>query len=403
VSRSLMLRLLESFFRRWYLYLVPVVVLGLVGFLSVSSTKSKFQSTGTFNVESSTVLSNLNGASNQTFGETPATTTTKQINATLQTDQFIKDIATRAGIDGALTSGKITPKWIRSSLTSVPNGANLVSVVATNEDPQVAQRLAQATIDAFVQSVVDAAASQSNAAVTFFGDLVTTYSANVDAAQKAINNYVAAHPAPALGQRPEDEQAELTRLNSALTQAQTTYNTAVSKRQDAELTVQQTKADVGQRLRVIDTPKVPPAPQPKLKSMVFSFATFLVLGILLTVGAVVIATVLNHTLLSGDDVKERLGVRLLAVVPEGSGKPVRPPKTVKVKAPKPAKAPKTPKEPKEPRKVIEKPTARPAAVKPIAGTRRTGAASAPAPGASRVRAGQPRHVGRASGTGGWPG
>ena len=44
MSRSLMLRLLESFFRRWYLYLVPVVLLGILGFLSVSGTKSKFQS-----------------------------------------------------------------------------------------------------------------------------------------------------------------------------------------------------------------------------------------------------------------------------------------------------------------------------------------------------------------------
>src|SRR6476659_2030543 len=34
VSRSLMLRLLETFFRRWWLYVVPVVILGVLGFMS---------------------------------------------------------------------------------------------------------------------------------------------------------------------------------------------------------------------------------------------------------------------------------------------------------------------------------------------------------------------------------
>src|SRR5262249_18983420 len=161
----------------------------------------KFQSAGTFNVENSTVLSDLNNNSNsQSFGDTPATMTSKQINARLQTDKFIADIATRAGIDSALASGKITTNWIRSSLTSVPNVSTLASLVTVSEDPQVAQPLAQATIDTCSQTVVDAASSQSKAAVAFFSDLVKTYSANVDAAQKAIDDYVTSHPAPALGQ-----------------------------------------------------------------------------------------------------------------------------------------------------------------------------------------------------------
>jgi uncharacterized protein involved in exopolysaccharide biosynthesis len=398
-----MLRLLETFFRRWYLYLVPVVILAVVGFLSLSSTKSKFQSAGTFNVETSTVLSNLSGTNDQTFGETPATTTSKQINATLQTDQFIKDVAARSGLQKALESGKISTQWIRSSLTSVTNGANLVTVIAINEDPQVAQRLAQSTIDAFVQSVIDAASSQSTAAVAFFGDLIKTYQADVDNAQKALDQYVTSHPAPAFGQRPETELAEINKLNSAITQAQANYNSAVGKSQDAQLTTEQTKADVGQRLRLIDAPKVPLAPQPKMKKMIFSFGTFLVLGLILTVGAVVVATVLNHTFLTAADVKDRLaGMRLLAVLPDGSAAMVGSTRMARVKVPK-LKTPKvkTPKRPAVPRS--KEPA--PGQVKqlPARGGAKPAGAGGPPKSAGRPRTAPNRQVGRASGSSGWPG
>ena len=304
-----MLRLLESFFRRWWLYLVPVVLLGLLGFMSVSGTKKKFQSSGTFNVESSTILSNLSGDSSQTNGfDTPAGATSKRINATLGTDQFIKDVATRAGIAGALANGTITPGWIRSSLSSTTNGSNLVRVVAVNEDPQVAQRLAAATIDAFIQSTVDSAAGQSTAAVAFFDGLIKTYQTDVDTAQAALDDYVTAHPAPAIGTRPEDESAEITRLTADLNDARTNYNTTVGKRQDAQLSVEQAKADIGERMRLIDAPQVPVAPQARLKSMVMGFGTFLAAGIVLSIATVVIATLMNHSVQTAADVKDRLGL-----------------------------------------------------------------------------------------------
>jgi uncharacterized protein involved in exopolysaccharide biosynthesis len=394
------MRLLETFFRRWYLFVVPVVILGVVGFLSISKTKSKFESAGTFNVEASTVLSNISGSgSNQSFGyDTPAGATSKQINSTLQTDQFVKDIAARAGLDKALSDGTITTQWIRSSLTAVPNGSNLVTVVALNEDAQVAQRLAQATIDSYVQSIIDSASSQSTAAVAFFGDQSKTFQTDVDNAQNALNDYVASHPSAANGQRPEDQQAQISQLTNAVTQAQNNYNTAVSKGQDAQLSLQQTKADVGQQLRLIDAPTVPLVPQPKLKKMIMSFGTFLALGLVLTLGALVVATLLNHTILSPLDVTERLGgVRLLAVLPDGSGRAMR---AVKV-----AKAPKT--------KAVNRPTAvnsaknapaRPVKSVPDRGRRGSPASGGPAPrGTTRGRATPGRPISRASGGSGWPG
>jgi uncharacterized protein involved in exopolysaccharide biosynthesis len=313
--------MLENFFRRWYLYLVPVVLLAIVGGFSVAGAKKQFQSVGTFNVESSTVLSTLSGSTGDpSFGyDTPATATSKRIGSLLQTDQFIKDVATTAHLDSALTAGQITIPEIRQSIGSGPNGANLVNVVATNVDPAVAQALAGATIDAFVQSIIDSQASQSNAAIGFFSDLVTTYQADLDKARQALNTYLAAHPAPIVGARSDEEQAEVARINADVTQAQARYDDALSKQQDAELTTEKTKADVGERLRIVDAPTLPGAPLGSMKTKITSLATFIVLGIMLAIGAVVVGTVLDHSIRTPSDVT-RLGFRLMAVVPDAGGK-----------------------------------------------------------------------------------
>jgi len=56
-------------------------------------------------------------------------------------------------------------------------------------------------------------------------------------------------------------------------------------------------------------------PQAKLKKSLLSFAMFLVIGILLCLGTLAVGTVFDHSLRSAADLKERIGVRVLAVVP----------------------------------------------------------------------------------------
>jgi uncharacterized protein involved in exopolysaccharide biosynthesis len=396
VSRSLLMRLLESFFRRWWLYLVPVLLLAVVGAATVAGAKGSFKSIGTFNVESSTVLSTLSG-NTQNFGfDTPAVATTKRINSMLQTDSFVKDIATKANLDGALTSGQITLGQIRSSLGTAANGANLVQVVASYRDPVVAQQLAKATIDAFVQGVIDSASSQGTAAVTFFSGQLKTDQATVDQARQALDDYQGSHPAPAIGTRPVDEQSQINRLSDAVTQAQAGYNTTLSKSQDAQLTIEQTKADVGNQLSLVDSPALPTAPESKLKSSILSFATFVALGILLSAGAVFVGTLFDHSLRTVGEVRERLGVPALAVVPDVGGRRahrVRPPKEARhakeARAPKPQAVPQA---------------QRPVAVQPLAVARsRPLVPKTPAPPKAAAATAKTRTVRRVSGSGQWPG
>jgi uncharacterized protein involved in exopolysaccharide biosynthesis len=320
VPRYMMLRLLETFFRRWWLYLVPVVLLAGFGFMSVSGAKPKFQSTGTLNVENTTVLSSLSdNQNNGSFGfDTPAQATAKKINSLLGTDQFIGKVVTAAGLDQAVKSGALTYDKLRSSVGAADAGQTFVKVTATMPNPTDAQNLATATMNSFVQGVVDSQVAQSQAAESFFAGLLDSYQADADAARQKLDAYLKANPGPVTGTRPDDQAAEVARLDADVTQAESRYNSALSKSEDARLSTEQTRADINQRLEVVDTPLLPTAPLARMKAAVFGFATFLIIGVILTSAAVVVGAMLDHSVRFPSDVRERLGVRVLAVVPEGS-------------------------------------------------------------------------------------
>ena len=319
MSQHVLLRLLDTFFRRWWLYLVPVVLLAGVGVASVAGAADSFRSVGTLNVEGDTVLGELTDLRGDSgFGyDTPAAATSKRLNALLQTDTFMDNVVTEAGLTEAVENGQLTVDMLRGSVTSYADGQNLIKVDARHPLPEVAQRVSSATITSFVAWVTDTEISESQAAEDFFADLLPKYRTDLDAARSALSTFLVQNPAPGVNvPRPDEQVNEIQRLNDDVDQASSRYNETLAKGESARLTTEQTKSDIAQRLRVIDEPQLPQFPQPKLKTQVMGLAAFLVLGFLFSAGAVVVGTVLDHGLRFPADVKSRLGMRALAVVPE---------------------------------------------------------------------------------------
>ncbi len=204
MSRSLLMRMLENFFRRWYLYLIPVVLLGVLGFLSVSKTQSSFKSIGTFNVESSTVLGSLTGSADPGFGyDTPAAATSKRIMAQLQTDQFVNDIASRAGLSLATSGPGLTAAKVRSGIAASANGSNLVQVSASAADPNVAQKLAASTIAVVhpERRRLPGQPEHGRRHLLRWADHDVPERTSIKP-MRALNDYIVAHPVSALGVRP---------------------------------------------------------------------------------------------------------------------------------------------------------------------------------------------------------
>ena len=317
MNKRVLRRLLETFFRRWWLYLLPVALFGAFGVLKGLDAGSGYQSVGTVDVSQDTLLSQLTSIRGDTFGyQTPAASTAKTVNSLLSTDQFIESVGQQAGVTAALKSGQLTALELRSALSVAPDGDTLVRFSATTNNPELSARLANGAIQSYIQYVVDNNVSESQAAEAFFEQQLPTYSKALSEAQAALADYAANHPGGPQEQRPLDEQIAIQQLTAAVTQAQTQYTTAEQKSEEARLALEQAKSDVSQRLRLIDQPQMPAGPAPRLKHAVFTLVIFLCVGAMITGAAVVLGTVLDRSLRTAEDVEQLLGLPVLTVVPD---------------------------------------------------------------------------------------
>ena len=235
MSRHTVVRLIESFFRRWWLYLLPVLLLGAFGAKTVAGTKDMFRSTGTLTVASTSLVDKLSDVTTRRTSVTTLRRGDDQVAHPGTPDRhwFVKDVANRAGLTNDLASGVLTVPKLRASIFTWADGATLFHVVVTMEDPVVTQKVAAATIAAFTQNVLDANLADSQAAVTFWTTQSTTYQADVATARAAYNQYLNDHAWPDKNlERPADQLAALAQLQSDVDQATSRFNGALTKADD---------------------------------------------------------------------------------------------------------------------------------------------------------------------------
>ena len=98
MNKRVVRRLLDTFFRHRWLYLLPVALFMLVGASQVVASGSGYLSVGVVDVAKDTLLSDLTSIRGENFGfETPAIATAKTMNGLLGTDNFLTAIAKSAG------------------------------------------------------------------------------------------------------------------------------------------------------------------------------------------------------------------------------------------------------------------------------------------------------------------
>lgn len=319
MSRALLVRILETFFRRWWLYLLPLLLLVGAGVRSVSRIEPVHRSYGTLYVQSETFLSSLTAVRDGDIGwNTPASFFDEQLSGLLQTDAFLREVGQSAGLD---PSGYLSPAAmladIRASVSSWPSGDNLVQVTASHRDPAVARDLAAAVVDRFVQWQIDSDANGSTVAEAFFSDLVRSYEQAVVASRDALSQYLVQNPDPqGGGSRPLAQRVVIDRLTGEVAAAEERLEGGRAKAEEARLATAQVESDVRQRLRMVDVPELATAPDPVTRTIVLNLGLFTAMGAVLSAAALVTATVLDRSVRSRLDVTQSLSGELLAVVPE---------------------------------------------------------------------------------------
>jgi uncharacterized protein involved in exopolysaccharide biosynthesis len=311
-------RVLEALFRRWWLYLALVAIFGAVGVYVAGLSTDQYRSFGIVRVSGQSTLTELTRVGgNSAFGfETPATTTAREINAVIGTDLFISAVAERAGIQEALDRGLVSTLELQDAIWAASDSDLLVRVSARSANPELARVLADATIASYLQWQIDDGITEGQSTEQFFETLLLTYQERLDIAQAALDQYTEENPGPAnVELRPVNERNAIQELENEVERASEQVTLVLQSLSDARLLAAQTETDVSLRLRVIDPPTTPFAPESGRRDDALTLMMFLFVGTVLALAAASITALLDRSVRYPAEAERHLDVPVLASLP----------------------------------------------------------------------------------------
>ena len=314
-TADLSTRLIEQFFRRWFLYSIPVVLLVVVGVRAANNVSAEFSSRGTLSASANPLVETpeVRGGTIGQF-ETPASGISRLINEQLRSDAFARVVAER-GLMPAVEQGLITLDTIRGHVRAGPRGENLLTVSSSWGDGKTAFLLVDSTISSYLDLVAETVAIDSNEAIDYWTERQTAAQARVDTAQSELTDYVATLPELDAGeQRTTDEQLNLNRLDLTLTRALEDVDSAQDAIDSAQLNLEQSQSQAGRQVRVVDTPVEPLSPQSTRLDKLTTMVVFTIMGVLIALAALVVTTLVDHSVRSPAQLRIAAGVDSVAVV-----------------------------------------------------------------------------------------
>ena len=307
----------ESFFRRWPLYVLPLLLLVGVGVLQAKNITGQYKSVGVLNVASNPLLKDVTPLANSgaySF-ETPSAATTRMINELMRTDRFIRSVAERAGLKTALDNQLIGLEQIRARVGASSDGDRLLAVTAFWTDATTAVQLVNATIAEYTDHVLELEVKQSKDAEAFWTQLKAAYELRVIDAQAALQQYIVQFPPPRIGDRPTEQALELQNKNAAITQAQSQVSSAEQNIEEARLATQQATGLTGEGLQIVDPAEPAGAPESVHRKQALSLAVYMFLGAFVVAAMLLLSTVLDRAVRTSEDIDVAAGLPVVATVP----------------------------------------------------------------------------------------
>ncbi len=318
--RIVVLRLLESYFRHRWLYLIPIVITLTACGIYIVSTPPSYSANGRLYVSQQNLLANL--TSSNTGGSwyvSAAQSTVTELNELIGTQAFIRLVIKKTDLEQQMADGPTaveeTITYVRKILSIQTVGDKLVGISATGEDPTIVYQVVVSTMNAYVQWKINSGYQESIAASSFFDNLMKPYQDEVDQTRNNLVTFLTDHPQPVRGTRPPEEQMEIDRLQILVTKAEDRLNKARDNGESARLSQAQSESVTKQTYMVIDQPQMPKDAAVSIKAILTSIAIFLVVGIFLTAAGVTGGTLLDHSLRFPIDVRHGLSLPVLAMVP----------------------------------------------------------------------------------------
>ena len=317
--RLILLRLLESYFRRPFLNLLPIVLMLGLGAAFVSIQDPEYMSGGKINVND-TVLSDLSEiGTEQSFWNTAAEVTRDQIGELFATDSFIRAIVLQTPLEADLNDPETDVNEylaeVRDMIWADTIGDNTVGIVARHEDPQTAKMMVDAAIDSFLQWNINTALTDSLAAQEFYAEQTEAYRTELDNAVESRHIFLQNNPEPVRGQRPQIERVEIDRLSNQVGQATDRFIEARDKEETARLQAAQAERQVLQKYQLLDAPQLPTKAATGTMDMIVTVIIFGVGGAVLAVIGIVGRALFDRTFRYPIDVKQGAELTVLGAIP----------------------------------------------------------------------------------------
>jgi capsular polysaccharide biosynthesis protein len=311
---------LESYFRHRWVYLLPVLVLSIVGGVYIFAREPEYLANGVVFVKQESFLAELTSVRDVGFSwNTPAQDVSEELTDLMQTDAFIRAIIQKTDLEADMDGGPSVVdeaiESVRTAIWAVPLGKNQILIGAATDDPQITYQLVNATMENFIQWKINSDRVESETALTFFQDLLDTYKTNLETAREDLRNYLIAHPEPVRGDRPDLEILEIERLQSELQVAGTRYSKTLDGVESARLALAQVESDATQTYIVVDQPVIPDKPEISRKDLAIELAIFIAVGVVLSVIGIGSGALLDRSFLFPVDIMNLTGLPVLASVP----------------------------------------------------------------------------------------
>ncbi|MBX3013818.1 MAG: hypothetical protein KF832_20010 [Caldilineaceae bacterium] len=319
--RLVLLRVLESYFRHRWLYLLPIVFMAVTAVGYTASQPATYVVSGTLYIQDKNLLSSLTNIRSDGFTYiTPAQATMGELYQLLNAKAFLRAIIQKTDMEAKMaldsTTVEATIQEVREAISVEELGNNLVKIVAKHEMPRTAQQVADATVETYIQWKINLNREESLAAQNFFVDLAKTYRAEVEPAQQALDIYLRNHPRPLQGERPDEETAAIRQLQAALDAAEERLQRTENQEESARLALIQAESTVRQSYFVVDEPTRPLKPEQGKKDMLLTIGIFLVAGVFLSGVAIIGGALLDNTFRFPVDVEHGMATPVLTMVLE---------------------------------------------------------------------------------------
>lgn len=268
------MRYLRTFLKRWYLYVIPMLIFPVIATAYGYSVLRNYQCSALLWVDKPVFLST------QDFGwdpyESAAQNEASAMTELLLSEGFVDGVAAQTNLANQLDLksryGKDTAfahiaKEVAVYATGV--GQHTITLTVTDKNPQLSLQIAQALITAYTTQYQSNRLQLDNQAIGYYQQLVATTSGLVTQDTQKIHDYLNAHPGlvPATSTDPT-----LAQLDSQLQQDQQTLDSQNTQIAELRQDMLATNVASSNLFEVSNPPQLPLSPTISKKSLFLMYS-----------------------------------------------------------------------------------------------------------------------------------